>query len=101
LSIAVSAEVTAEELGDRIRSALGAASQSVEQIAIVSETGYEELSEVARQRLGMSPSQKNVLVRIVIRDMDRTLTATEGNQLRDAIYEAIHEGLVKTWAARR
>jgi phenylalanyl-tRNA synthetase alpha chain len=101
LSIAVSAEVTAEELGDRIRSALGEASQSVEQITIVSATGYEELSDAARQRLGMSPSQKNVLVRVVIRDLDRTLTAAEGNQLRDDIYAAIHEGLVKTWAARR
>jgi phenylalanyl-tRNA synthetase alpha chain len=100
LSIAVSSQVTAEELGDRIRSALGDASQSVEQITLVSETGYEELSQAARRRLGMSPSQKNVLVRVLIRDLDRTLTATEGNQLRDEIYEAIHEGQVKSWAAR-
>jgi phenylalanyl-tRNA synthetase alpha chain len=100
LSIAVSAQVTAEELGDRIRSALGDASKSVEEITVVSEARYEELSEVARQRLGMSSSQKNVLVRVVIRDLDRTLTATEGNQLRDEIYAAIHEGLIKSWAAK-
>jgi phenylalanyl-tRNA synthetase alpha chain len=101
LSVAVSAQVTAEELGDRVRLALGDASQSVEQITIVAETGYEELSDVARRRLGMTPAQKNLLVRVVIRDLDRTLTAAEGNQLRDEIYAVIHEGLVKTWAARR
>jgi phenylalanyl-tRNA synthetase alpha chain len=100
LSIAVSARVTVEELGDRIRSALGDASKSVEQITVVSEARYEELSDVARQRLGMSPSQKNVLVRVVIRDLERTLTAAEGNRLRDEIYATLHEGAVKSWAAR-
>jgi phenylalanyl-tRNA synthetase alpha chain len=100
LSIAVNAEVTAEELGDRIRSALGERSRSVEEITFVSAASYEELSKAARQRLGMSPSQKNVLVRVAIRDLERTLTAAEGNRLRDEIYEVIHEGLVKSWAAQ-
>jgi phenylalanyl-tRNA synthetase alpha chain len=100
LSIAVDAAVTAEDLGDRIRSVLGDRSKSVEDITVVSEASYADLPEAARQRMGMSPSQKNVLLRLVIRDLDRTLTSVEGNLLRDDVYEAIHEGGVKTWAAR-
>jgi phenylalanyl-tRNA synthetase alpha chain len=46
----------------------------------------------------MRPGQKNVLLRIVIRDLVRTLTRQEANQLRDAVYAALHEGSVWQWA---
>ena len=100
LSIAVAPSLTAEELGDRVRSTLGERCKNIEEIAIVSETPYLELSSEARQRLGMAPHHKNVLLRIVIRDLEHTLTSEEANELRDDIYEAIHEGTVKSWAAR-
>jgi phenylalanyl-tRNA synthetase alpha chain len=51
--------------------------------------------------LGMAPHQKNVLLRIVIRDLEHTLTSDEANALRDEIYEATHEGNVRSWASRQ
>jgi phenylalanyl-tRNA synthetase alpha chain len=40
-----------------------------------------------------------VLVRLVLRDLDRTLTDEDANRLRDEVYAAIHDGDVYTWAA--
>jgi phenylalanyl-tRNA synthetase alpha chain len=42
--------------------------------------------------MGASPGQKNLLVRIVLRDLERSLTQAEANALRDAMYRALHEG---------
>jgi phenylalanyl-tRNA synthetase alpha chain len=100
LSVAVAAEANAEELGDRVRSTLAAASGSIESVEVLSETSYLDLSLAARRRLGIAPDQKNVLIRLVIRDLDRTLTSAEANELRDSVYAVLHEGSVRTWAAK-
>jgi phenylalanyl-tRNA synthetase alpha chain len=99
LSIAIAQEVLAEELGDRVRAALGDAVRCVESIELVAETAYDELPPIAIERLGMRPGQKNALVRVVLRDLDRSLTHPEANVLRDRIYAALHEGTVYAWAA--
>ncbi|HEY3447763.1 MAG TPA: hypothetical protein VGK67_15515 [Myxococcales bacterium] len=99
LSLALPAEETAEDLGDRVRAALGARADLVEAVQVLSETPYEGLPEVARMRLGMSAGQKNVLVRVVLRSLDRTLTSAECNALRDEVYAALHRGSVHVWAA--
>jgi len=101
LSIAVDAADAAEDLGDRVRAALGERAGSVEAVEVVSETPYHELTEAARARLGMLPGQKNLLVRVVLRDLERTLTHDEANQLRDAIYAALHRGSAHQWAMAR
>ncbi len=98
LSLAVPADRPAEELGDRVRSALGADAAHVESVAIVSETPYAALPDAAIERMGMSPEHKNVLVRIVLRRLDRALTHTEANGLRNAIYSALHTGSRGEWA---
>jgi phenylalanyl-tRNA synthetase alpha chain len=101
LSLAVGEDDTPEELGDRVREALGPAAASVEAIEVVSETRPEALGPAAVARLGMGPGQKNVLLRVVLRDLDRTLTHPEANALRDRIYAALHRGSVHQWAAGR
>jgi phenylalanyl-tRNA synthetase alpha chain len=53
----------------------------------------------ARERIGIVPGQKNVLVRIVIRDLVRILTRAEANALRDAVYASLHEGGACQWAS--
>ena len=100
LSVAISVDDDAELLGDRIRTALGDRVDILEAVTIVSETSYTDLPPVARQRLGMNEAQKNVLVRLDLRPLDRTLTDAEANALRDDVYEAIHEGSTGQWAAR-
>jgi phenylalanyl-tRNA synthetase alpha chain len=92
LSIAVGIIDDAEELGDRVRQALGNDSQSVETIRVLSETLYADLPTQAVERLGLRPGQKNVLLEIVLRDLERTLTDEDANQLRDRIYDSLHQG---------
>ena len=98
LSVAVAAGDLAEDLGDRVRDALGADAACVESVQIMQRTPGAELPEQARRRLGATAAQDNLLVRIVLRDLDRTLTGQEANSLRDRIYAAIHQGSVYQWA---
>jgi phenylalanyl-tRNA synthetase alpha chain len=99
LSIAVAAELTAEELGDRVRSALPPeALDAVEEVTVLSETPGAELPPQAIERIGLVDGQKNVLVRVVLRHPTRTLTADEANAVRDRVYAAVHEGRAWQWA---
>jgi phenylalanyl-tRNA synthetase alpha chain len=99
LSVAVDEDETPEEIGDRIRSALGERSARVESVEVLSETPYDDLPAAAVGRLGISRGQKNALVRVVLRDLERALTHEEANELRDEIYTAIHRGTVWHWAS--
>jgi len=98
LSLAVAADLDPELLGDRVREVLGADAAVVEEVAVLAETGYADLPESSRVRMGLRPGQKNVLVRIVLRDLDRTLTAAAANVLRDRIYAGLHEGAAHEWS---
>ncbi|MEE9279799.1 MAG: hypothetical protein V3V67_06455 [Myxococcota bacterium] len=98
LSLAVAEGLTGEELGDRVRTALGDEARSIETVEVLSETPYAALPDPAKQRLGIRAGQKNVLVRVVLRDHDRTLTHAEANRLRDRIYGALHQGSLHEWA---
>lgn len=100
MSIVTAVATTAEELGDRVRAALADRAEVVEAIEVLSETTYDELPGAARQRLRLQSCQKNVLLRVVLRDVSRTLTHAEANGLRDAIYAALHEGAVMEWTTR-
>lgn len=98
LSIAVGEWAVAEEIGDRVREALGARADDVEAVEVLSETWAAALPAAARERLGMSASQKNLVVRITLRAVGRTMTDAEANRLRDLVYAAIHEGSRAEWA---
>ncbi|HZC27130.1 MAG TPA: hypothetical protein VE287_08895, partial [Actinopolymorphaceae bacterium] len=103
LSIVVGADVDAsdEVIGDRVRAALGKDADAAESVEVLSETGYGELPGAARDRLGIEPGQRNLLVKLVLRPLDRTLTDEEANALRDRVYAALHEGTVTQWAGAR
>ena len=92
VSVAVAVDVGDEELGDRVREALGDDALAVETVAVLSSTPGEALPPLAVERLGLLPGQRNVLLRVVLRHVDRTLTDAEANDLRDRIYAAVHEG---------
>jgi phenylalanyl-tRNA synthetase alpha chain len=98
MSLAVAAGLDAELLGDRVRGLLGAGAEAVEAIEVLSETPYEELPPGAIERMGVRKDQKNVLLRLVLRHPTRTLTAQEGNALRDRVYAGLHEGAASEWA---
>lgn len=99
ISIAVDADDDAELLGDRVRAGLGDDGDLVEEVSVLTATRADELPPQAAARLGIRPGQQNLLVRIVLRGVDRTLSDSDANLLRDRIYALLHRGGRHLWAA--
>ena len=87
-------EADGELLGDVARTALGADAELLAALEIRAVTPAAELPQAAVERLRLAPGQVNVLVRLVLQPLDRTLTDAEANRLRDRIYLALHRGPV-------
>ncbi len=92
LSVAVEPGLVPEEVGARVRETLPQHLEQIESVEVLSETPYERLPAAAHERMGMRPGQKNLLLRLTLRDPVRTLTGAEANRIRDLIYRAVHEG---------
>ena len=99
LSIAVWQDDDEETLGDRVRDALGADTSCVEEVRVLAATACRQLPASAIGHLGARPGQKNLLVCVVLRDLEKTLTNETANALRDRIYRALHQGTQYQWAA--
>lgn len=100
LSVAVDEDITAEELGDRVRQAMAEQIDALESLDLVEETTWAMLPAAARERMGMQPGQKNVLLRLTIRHPIRTLTSAEANAVRNRVYTILHQGQKMEWAAQ-
>ncbi|GAA5142652.1 PheS-related mystery ligase SrmL [Pseudonocardia adelaidensis] len=98
LSIVAAAAVDDELLGDRARAALGSDVGVLESLTVLARTPHEQLPAPARARLGTEPGQVNLLLRLVLRPLDRTLTDAEANAVRDRVYAGLHEGAHHEWA---
>ena len=92
MSYVVPQEYVEEDLNEDIRKSLDGKLKILESVEILNQTPYVDLSENVRKRLGCNPSQKNVLVRITLRDLERTLTNEEANQIYEQIYGKINKG---------
>jgi phenylalanyl-tRNA synthetase alpha chain len=97
LSVVADGPVDAELLGDTVRAALGPAAEALESVTVLASTGYTDLPDTARRRLGLRPDQVNVLMRLVLRPLSGTLTDQRANQLRDQVYAAVHRGPLDEW----
>ena len=98
LSVAVAEDEDEETLGDRVRDALGVDAPCVEEVRVLAATPCDRLPASAARRLGATRGQKNLLVRVVLRDLEKTLTNEAANSLRDRLYLAIHQGTEYQWA---
>jgi phenylalanyl-tRNA synthetase alpha chain len=65
---------------------------------VLSDTPCWQLPASAMTRLGARPDQRNLLIRVVLRRLDRTMTDAEANELRDRVYAALHQGESHQWA---
>ncbi|MEN0066661.1 MAG: hypothetical protein AAGA48_31295 [Myxococcota bacterium] len=92
LSLVVTTGLDQELLGDRVRDVLQTDAAAVEALEVRSRTSYAALPEGARKRLGLNQEQENLLLRVVFRHPDRTLTSEQANILRNRVYLALHEG---------
>jgi phenylalanyl-tRNA synthetase alpha chain len=91
MSICV-ADPDMELLGDRIRDVLGERAGWVENVELLQTFAYAAVPAKARERLGMSPGQHNLLIRVVLRSLDRSISREQANQVYDLVYAELHEG---------
>jgi phenylalanyl-tRNA synthetase alpha chain len=92
MSYSVPGNHVEEDINEDIREALGDKVDILESVEVLSETPYEDLPHVARERLGCQPDQKNILVRITLRHLEKSLTNQEANDIYDTIYRKINHG---------
>ena len=104
LSYCVPQRYVEEDISDDIRQALGDKLDTLESVEVLSETPSSALPEKIRQRLGCQPSQKNVLVRITLRHLERSITNQEANQIYETLYAKVNKGTggyyLPTWPSR-
>ena len=89
LSVALPAEVTAEDLGDRVRDLLGDDARLVEEVTILSVTPPSSLPAASRERLGLRDDEANVLLHVVLRDLHAALPKERANALRDRLWAGL------------
>ncbi len=91
LSYSVKVEETEEDVCEKVREELGQESIHIEEIRY-SEINYENLSEKARSNLGIDPGQKNVVITIVFRSLERSLPKYLVNNWISRLYPKLNEG---------
>jgi len=81
-----------ELIGDRIREILGDRAHWVEDVEVKGQSAFEDTPEQARRRLGMLAGQVNLLIRMKLRSLDRSISHEEANDVYDIVYAGLHEG---------
>ena len=92
MSYSVPVGYVEEDINEDIREALGDKQNILESVEILSEATYKDLPPKIQERLGIANDQKNILVRIILRHLERTLENKEANQIYDDIYKKINYG---------
>lgn len=95
MSYCVDKNDTEEDICEHIRTAFGDKSDLLEEVKILQRTSFDRLHPVAVERLGAREGQDNVLVRIILRHPDKTLTKKESADLYSMAYPKLHQGLTK------
>lgn len=92
LSYSVPQDYVEEDISEDIRQALGKDADTLESVELLSETPYGKLPEKIRDKLGCQSTQKNILVRITLRHLERSITNDEANKIYESIYAQINQG---------
>lgn len=93
MSYCVNKNDTEEDICEAIRNVFGEKSDLLEQVEILERTPFDKLSPIAKERLGAKKDQDNVLVRIILRHPDKTLTKKESAGLYSMAYPKLHQGI--------
>jgi phenylalanyl-tRNA synthetase alpha chain len=91
MSICV-ADPDMELLGDRVREVLEERGEWVENVELIQASDYASVPEMARTRLGMSPGQQNLLIRVTLRSLAGSISKGDANRVYDLVYFELHEG---------
>lgn len=100
MSYIVNKNDSEEDICEDIRNVFGDQSDLLEEVKILERTPYETLHPVAREKLGATEGQDNVLVRIILRHPDKTLTKVEAADLYEMAYPKLHKGSTKGYEVK-
>ncbi|MEK7585902.1 MAG: hypothetical protein AAB477_01550 [Patescibacteria group bacterium] len=100
MSYVVGKNDTEEDICEDIRNVFADDSDLLEEVKILERTSYEKLPEVARERLGAREDQDNILVRIILRHPDKTLTKKEAADLYEMAYPKLHKGTTRGYEVK-
>ena len=92
ISLALTPGQSEERLTEKMLLAAGECSGWIEEMQVMGRWGEAQLPAQAIARLGLLPGQENVLLRVVLRDCSRSITAAEANAVYQRIQTALHEG---------
>lgn len=92
MSYCVPENYTEEDVCEEIKDAFGDEAYLIEDVKISARTKYDDLPQIAKDRLGAKKGQDNVLVKITIRHPDKTLTKEQANVLYDQAYPRLNKG---------
>ena len=92
ISYCVPVSYVQEDVHQEIKKAIGKDEGIIESIEILNEIGSEEMDEKIRERIGCTSDLKNILVRITLRDLERTLTKSDANKIYGLIYQKVNYG---------
>jgi phenylalanyl-tRNA synthetase alpha chain len=92
MSYSVPKSYVEEDINEDIRSALGDNMNILESVEVLSETPAEQLPDNVRKRLGCNPTQKNILVRVTLRHLEKTITNKQANEIYNDVYGKINYG---------
>lgn len=92
MSYCVPDNYTEEDICEEIKDAFGENAFLIENVSITARTKFNDLVPIARQRLGATEDQDNVLVKITLRHPDKTLTKAQANQMYDEAYPKLNKG---------
>jgi phenylalanyl-tRNA synthetase alpha chain len=92
MSYCVDKNDTEEDICEQIREVFGDQAEMLEEVKILERTKYEDLHPVAKEKLGATENQDNVLVRIILRHPDKTLTKEEAAALYTMAYPKLNKG---------
>jgi len=92
MSYCVNKNDTEEDICEEIRNVFGERSDLLEEVKILERTSFDKLTPIAKERLGAKEDQDNVLVRIILRHPDKTLTKKQSAELYAMAYPKLHKG---------
>ncbi|MCX6755382.1 MAG: hypothetical protein NT068_02485 [Candidatus Nomurabacteria bacterium] len=92
MSYIVNKNDSEEDLCEDIRNVFGEHADLLEEVKILERTPFDKLHPVAKEKLGAVEGQDNVLVRIILRHPDKTLTKKEAADLYEMAYPKLHKG---------
>jgi phenylalanyl-tRNA synthetase alpha chain len=92
MSYCIPENYTEEDICEEIKEAFGDEAYLIENVKISARTKYDDLPQIAKDRLGAMEGQDNVLVKIILRHPDKTLTKEQANVLYDQAYPRLNKG---------